>query len=650
MKADPRSDHLSNDEDSSSANNGSRDTVLAFLKALRPRGPWVLTAIDPNTQSIETITACTADEADAFVRKYDGRRNLYYSVNPTRTALNKKAEKTDISAIEYTLADLDPNESETSDTAKRRYLSQLAGGFTPKPTAIVDSGNGIQCLWKLKEPIVLDKLIDGKFSSAGKAKIKDVEARIESVMLRLGSKAGTQNIDRILRLPGTTNLPNKKKLSSGRVACPARLIRFSDMTHPLDAFPAPERSGGVRKAGTVVGPGIDALPISKRMKNLIRGIDDPKHTYASRSEAVFAVVIAMVGGECADGQIQAVFLDPTYPISAHVLEQSKPAEYLARQIAKAREINKDPDVARLNEQYALVIVGDKTAVLKTTDDGIKFLTLSAFDQWHANQYVRCGEKKVPLAKHWLRHPQRRQYEGIIFAPGRDIPNHYNLWRGFAVKPKSGDCSRFLAHLKDNVCCGSVVVYKWVLGWFADIVQHPERKMGTSIVLRGKMGTGKTKVGEVFGSLIAPHYVPVSDPRYVTGRFNSHLVSCLLLHCDEAFWAGDHATEGKLKDLITGHDHLIGALARWRRRIHCKVPGRDCRNLEEGTKRRLQCGGATSRGRNSRLREINGVGGNTMAHKRLVWAERALAQGCRAVGGRSAGTHPAPTRPISPCCE
>ena len=45
-------------------------------------------------------------------------------------------------------------------------------------------------------------------------------------MVRLGSKAGTQNIDRILRLPGTTNLPNKKKLNTGRVACPTRLIRF----------------------------------------------------------------------------------------------------------------------------------------------------------------------------------------------------------------------------------------------------------------------------------------------------------------------------------------------------------------------------------------------------------------------------------------
>ena len=163
---------------------------------------------------------------------------------------------------------------------------------------------------------------------------------------------------------------------------------------------------------------------------------------------------------------------------------------------------------------------------------------------------------MPLATHWMHHPQRRQYEGIVFAPGRDVPNHYNLWRGFAVVARPGDCSRFLAHLRDNVCCGDEELYKWVVGWFANIFQHPEQKMGTSLVLRGKMGTGKTKVGEVFGSLLGTHYVTVSDPRYVTGRFNSHLASCLLLHCDEAFWAGDRAAEGKLKDLITGQDHLI----------------------------------------------------------------------------------------------
>jgi hypothetical protein len=53
-----------------------------------------------------------------------------------------------------------------------------------------------------------------------------------------------------------------------------------------------------------------------------------------------------------------------------MLEQSKPSEYLARQIAKARKAASDPRVAKLNEIYALVIVSDKSAILKPTDDGI----------------------------------------------------------------------------------------------------------------------------------------------------------------------------------------------------------------------------------------------------------------------------------------
>jgi hypothetical protein len=95
-----------------------------------------------------------------------------------------------------------------------------------------------------------------------------------------------------------------------------------------------------------------------------------------------------------------------------------------------------------------------------------------------------------------------------------------------------------------------------MAWFAHIFQHPGQKCGTSVALRGKMGVGKTKVGEVLGTLLGVHYKPVSDPRYVTGRFNSHMVSLLLLHADEGFWAGDKKAEGKLKDLVTGKKHPI----------------------------------------------------------------------------------------------
>ena len=223
-----------------------RSLAVTFLEKLRPGGPWVLTAIVPDG-AITTVTARTADQVEAFIRKHDGKANLYYSVNPTRTAMSKKAAKTDIAAIEYVLADLDPADGETSEAAKARYLEQLNGAFEPKPTAGVDSGNGIQGLWRLQERIVLGEPVNGKFSPEDQAKIDDVEARIAAVMRRLGSKAGTQNIDRILRLPGTTNLPNAKKRKEGRVACQTKLLWFDDVSYPLDAFPK-EGGAGQKEA------------------------------------------------------------------------------------------------------------------------------------------------------------------------------------------------------------------------------------------------------------------------------------------------------------------------------------------------------------------------------------------------------------------
>jgi hypothetical protein len=115
---------------------------IGFLEHLRPGGPWVLTAIVLDGLTT-TITAQTAAEIEAFVREHNGKQNLYYSVNPTRTPMNKKAAKTDIAAVEYLLSDLDPRDDETSDQAKVRYSEQLNGSFEPKPTFVVGSGNGI---------------------------------------------------------------------------------------------------------------------------------------------------------------------------------------------------------------------------------------------------------------------------------------------------------------------------------------------------------------------------------------------------------------------------------------------------------------------------------------------------------------------------
>jgi putative DNA primase/helicase len=224
------------------ANDTPYAQSINFLQKLRPDGPWLLIAIDPDSRAIAAETVRSLEAAEAFVRKWDGKRNLYYSVNPTWTMLDKKAAKTDIAAIEYMLGDLDPADGETSEAAKARYLKALEH-FDPKPTALIDSGNGLQPLWRLQEHIALGELEAGKFTRADQDTIADIEVRIAAIMLRLDAKPGTQNIDRILRLPGTINLPNEKKRKEGRTRCPTKLLWFDDTSYPLDAFPSNATQG-----------------------------------------------------------------------------------------------------------------------------------------------------------------------------------------------------------------------------------------------------------------------------------------------------------------------------------------------------------------------------------------------------------------------
>jgi hypothetical protein len=218
----------------------------------------------------------------------------------------------------------------------------------------------------------------------------------------------------------------------------------------------------------------------------------------------------------------------------------------------------DTEIAEINAEYALVLSGNKASVMKFEDvTKFRLLQVGAFKQWFANQSITIGKKVLSVGEHWLSHPQRRQYEGIEFEPSGGRPGYYNLWQGLAVKPKEGDCSKFLAHLKDNAARGDEKTYLWIVGWFAQILQQPTVKMETALVLRGQQGTGKSKIGQVMGALIGDdHYISVASPRFITGQFNSHMASLLMLHADEAFWAGDKKSEGTLKDLVTGLYHLI----------------------------------------------------------------------------------------------
>jgi hypothetical protein len=234
-------------------------------------------------------------------------------------------------------------------------------------------------------------------------------------------------------------------------------------------------------------------------------------------------------------------------------------------------------VEALNREYALVKVGAQAVIFqenpsaRLVEHQVRMLGIEAFKTWFRNKFteVRGSDgkiKRVTWANAWLDSSNRRQYEGIEFFPDPNnapgSPNYLNLWSGFAVTPAAKPDWRcyktFRDHLLNNICRGDPGLFKYVFGWIAHMMQRPRERLGIALVLRGKMGTGKTKVGEIIGSLFPRHYFLVDDPRYVTGQFNVHMASCKLLQADEAVWAGDKAAEGRLKGLVTAPTQQIEA--------------------------------------------------------------------------------------------
>jgi hypothetical protein len=187
--------------------------------------------------------------------------------------------------------------------------------------------------------------------------------------------------------------------------------------------------------------------------------------------------------------------------NAPVLSLASPKPDEPKEPKRRRTRSLGYDVNRMNEEFAVVLMGSKALVLQEQsggpiEDQVRFLTLDAFRAWFLNRSTETAGKdgavkSVTYAEAWLKSPQRRQFKGIEFHPDPDnaagTPSYFNLWRGFAVKPEPREKAykTFRDHLLNNVCQGDKELYRWVFGWFAHIVQRPRERVGTALVCRGK---------------------------------------------------------------------------------------------------------------------------------------------------------------------
>ncbi|MBL8577766.1 MAG: AAA family ATPase [Mesorhizobium sp.] len=188
------------------------DEAVAFLKALDADGWHNLVALDPSRDHGAPVDARTFapgqfDHIAKWIDDYDGRFNIYFTANePKAGAPHKKLAKEDIGGIRAIYADIDLPSGVDADRGLRDLQKPLAAfelGAAP-PTFRVDSGGGIQLFWRLDK-----KYAPGQFREWAEGQGRALATLVDG--------DAVQNIDRLMRLPGTLNIPTPAKVAKGRV-------------------------------------------------------------------------------------------------------------------------------------------------------------------------------------------------------------------------------------------------------------------------------------------------------------------------------------------------------------------------------------------------------------------------------------------------
>lgn len=472
---------------------GDTASAIAFLTRMYPNDPWHLVKIRPDGKpTARSFGTETAREAKGWIDAHQGVANLYFHVNRlTPGFADGKAKKEDVVDALFLHVDIDDLGAET------RLRT-----FTPAPTAVIFSGGGFQAFWRLREP-------------ASPEAAERVNLAI-AVALK-GDKC--HNADRIMRVPGTINVPGRRKKARGRVPVLARVVDDLcdwESVHELASFGV----GGSTVASTaIVSPDElevrrlrpEDLPetITPATRALIEHGDDLEHPigsneakYPSRSEPVFRVACELKKAGCSDHFVVSVLLEPNFRISDSVREKARPKNYALRQVLSAGRAVADgwPHVDRsggprptfantllalarlvLNFEYDLFrhrkFVGGHALQSfqgDLSDDGCAVLRKAILDEFGfdaTKEHVRDAANTLCLENPG--HPVRDYLRDLVWDRLPRVASWLSRYLGAPETELNGQI-------------GTILLVAAVRR-----VRDPGCKFDTIVVLEGKQGTGKS---------------------------------------------------------------------------------------------------------------------------------------------------------------
>ena len=202
--------------------------------------------------------------------------------------------------------------------------------------------------------------------------------------------------------------------------------------------------------------------------------------------------------------------------------------------------------------------------LKTPSKAKDHFNKEKFSYTYTDENDKTKEIKINPFNVWCEWIERREVRAIGFDPKqKNNPDIFNLWNGFNISKEVADgydpklAQPILDHIKELWCKGNEEHYNYVLNLFAHYIQKPHIKTGVLLALKSKQGGGKGIILEKLGQIIGDdHYCQNSNAKFLFGDFNGQLEGKILINLDEAFWGGDKALEGVVKNKITERRQTI----------------------------------------------------------------------------------------------
>lgn len=527
------------------------------------------------------------DQAEAYMTSLGGVDDVYFTVGllrqPPRSGRGTASDIAYIPAFHMDFDIAPQGDNVHAKSALPGTLDELLAFLSeidaPKPTVLVNSGNGIHGYWGFEQPLHIPDA-DQREKVAGQ--LKDFQKSIiELARIRRGWNFDfTGDLARVLRWPGTFNHKTR----------PPRPVEIAHC-NPEARYSEREISVWVGERMKEIAPDTRKRPMRDRKKH--EGTGDLPDFESVRAGCLFIerctssarmpepewYAFASIAGRCKDGR--AIFHEvsaqderyneqETEAKLLHSLDAAGPrtcaniAEELNREGCRNcpffRKVRSPISLGQLPPQLVKlmrenVFINSLRTYLDLQTGTM--LTSPAF----SDKFRHLTGNTAPhhaLSSHHL----TRKVDAMEYRPG--IPDRFieleagisavNIWKDDGLRPQEGDCATLRAHIE--LLIPDEVFREHFLNCIAFLLQRPGEKIAHAILITGAQGTGKSLLFGLLRRLVGPSNHRSIESEQLMSRFMAQMANVRLATIEELKTFERLEVYNRLKTWITERTNRV----------------------------------------------------------------------------------------------